>query len=217
MTRRVVDPVRLRDEAPSGERLDAPVAPAAAAGPFERDRDVADLTGGVGGAAQQMPIDDESAADPGRDRHVDEIARALRGAGIRFPDGGHDRVSVDVDLGEPERARKTRPQRVLDEAHHVGRLVDDAASVIERARRRACHRGDVANRRIDRGARCATALRDRGDHVVGSRTRRGPLVASDDARDRPVVACDDAADVRAAEIDADVVIAAPHLRPATAR
>src|SRR5439155_209942 len=56
---RVVDAIRLGDEASCCERLDAPVASATAARSLERDGKVTDLARRVRRAAQQTAVDDD--------------------------------------------------------------------------------------------------------------------------------------------------------------
>src|SRR2546425_2092235 len=201
--RRVVDAERLGDESPGRERLNAAVAAASAARAFERHRDVTDLPRRIGRTAQEAAVADDRAADARRDRDVDEVAYAPRGAGDRLAHGGHHRVAIEVDRIELECARETPPERELDEANDVRRFVHDPVPVVEWSWCRASDAGEIARRRVDRRERGPRALCDRLDDVIRSGTWRRPLVARDEPRDGRVCARDDASDVRCAEIDAE--------------
>ena len=79
-TRGVVHAVGLGKKSPSGEGLDAAVAPASAAWALERHRKMADLARDIRHPAKHPAATDEPSADAGRDRDVDVIADALRRA-----------------------------------------------------------------------------------------------------------------------------------------
>ena len=163
-----------------------------------------DLARRVRRAAQQTAVDDDGASDARRDRHVDEVPRSPGGASDSLSDGRHDRVAIEIDRSNPELLCQPRTEWVIDEPDHVRGLMHDAASMVERTRRGAGHRGDLAQRSIHGGERGAGALCDRGDDVLRARARRDALVAADDARHGIVVTRDDASDVRPAEIDAEI-------------
>src|SRR5581483_5419054 len=98
------------------ERLEAaapPAAPAGAAVPV--DRHVPELAAVAGGAPVELPVDHGAAADSGRDRQVDHVARPDARAEAMLGRGGCGAVVLE-QRGTLERALGERSDRHVAEA-----------------------------------------------------------------------------------------------------
>jgi hypothetical protein len=105
---------------------------------------MADLARDVADAAKHSAAAHECAADPRGDRHVHEVAYALRGAGETLADRGHHGVAIKEDRRDAERRREAFGQMDVGEAVDVRRVIDDPRDVVEGTRRRARRTGEVA-------------------------------------------------------------------------
>src|SRR5207302_2915715 len=85
----------LGETRPAGVRLDVAEPTAATARPVEADRHVAELAGEAIGAVEEPAAGHDRAADAGRDRQVDEVVVALRGAERPLAEGRDVRVPVE--------------------------------------------------------------------------------------------------------------------------
>jgi hypothetical protein len=99
------------------------------------DGDMADLTGSAILADQRPAVDDHTAADPGRDRHVDHVVGALRRAVAPLAHDGGVRVTLQVG-GQSHGLLHARCERDVTPAREVGRCDHDPLPRIERTRRR---------------------------------------------------------------------------------
>src|SRR5438093_945975 len=68
------------DRGAAGKSLDAAPVAAVAERPVDLDHDVAELPRGSAGPGVELAAQDQASADPGRDRHVDQVLGAPAGA-----------------------------------------------------------------------------------------------------------------------------------------
>ena len=121
---------------PPGVRLEV-TAPAAGARPAAgHDHDVADLPGEPGGAATQLPVEDEAAADARPHEHAEQLVGLASGAEAVLGDDPDVDVVVDHDLVDAERLGERRAEgERLDPPGEVGRRPDHALGDVDDAGR----------------------------------------------------------------------------------
>ena len=205
--RRVRLAVSHRLSTGSGDRLTrrhllpASAVPAAAQRPVGLHDDVADLGGEPVRAPEEPPVRDDPAADPGADAHQQHVSVAAARAEPELPPGGR-RVVVVGDDREPERARRdARPagrRATPGSARTAGRRSADSTSPAA-----AIPDGDDVRR---------TARARAASSIVASVASMSSAGVGSVARARIVPSARDASggDLRAADVDADRVVAGAH-------
>src|SRR6266536_418773 len=125
-------PRALGDRRPRRVRLEAPAAPAAeATTAVPVDGDVAELAAVPRGAAEETAVDDDAAADAGRHREVDHVARAAARAVAVLGRGRGSRVVLQ-HCRQVERRRREVRDRDVRPARQVKRRNQHAAGRVER-------------------------------------------------------------------------------------
>ena len=110
------------------------LAAAAALTALPVDREVAELAGVAGRTAVEPSVEDEPAADPGRDRQVDEVPDATCTPGPEPVLGKRTRRRVVLDDRRPiEGALHHGHERHVVPAGQAGRGLDDPAERVERS------------------------------------------------------------------------------------
>ena len=125
-----------RQRRTAGDRLQAAPAAAHAGRPVGIDDDVADVTGIAGRTLDEPVVQDQAAADPGRDDHAEHVAPAAARAAPVLAGGHADGVVVHPDRqltaaepgGQPVLERERAPARDVQRRDQPGRPLHRAAA-----------------------------------------------------------------------------------------
>ena len=164
------------------ESLEAAALSAVVQRPVGVDDHVSDLARGPVPAAVKLAVDDQAAADTGRPRDVDHVARAAACAVVELAEPGHVRIVGEIHLRTGGAAHQRHQRHVLP--GQVRRVDEDAALEVDRSWRGDCDaahlfpppmavdlRGRPVHHRLRGGQRVGPGL-DAGDELsVGARER----------------------------------------------